>query len=345
MPTLPTTTRAIRLGAALCLAVGFALAGCDEGSLPIDTGIPEWDIEEQDTGLDATISTLTDNDGASMVGSLEVEQIEVTMGVDALLDWSGLTQDLWGRPLDPLTEAQRASLYHFNIDDLDAVLDGLLHGSLYQSVLDLQVTCASETASCHMSEFSFMLGHAVDVVEVFGKSDGLWLLAIQSNDGAEDLAYLVLVPVEAGGSDTALVHDGSSSGHLDADMGALPVVTVEPDGVMRVDWSGLTTDCLGDTMDPRLIDSLKLARVPEEKLADPLEVVMHLHEVAEELWVAQVPNSESSFPLAEMHNAETGAKGFQGPDGPDAWLLILECSTCGDALPRFLTRLAWADEP
>ncbi|MFH1462805.1 MAG: hypothetical protein ABIO70_00255 [Pseudomonadota bacterium] len=342
MSTSPNTTLAA-LGATLCLLSGFALGGCDDTTQPADVDVEEGDIVVEDTGLDETVATLTDEDGATIEGSIEVERLEVATGVDVLLDWSGLTQDLWGRPLDPETDAQRASLYHFNMDDLAAVLDGLLHGTLYQSVLDLQVTCESDTASCRMSEFSFMVGHAVDVVEMFEDADGLWLLAVQSNDGRQDLAYLALVPVEGSENDTAEVKDDSSSGRLDADMHALPLVTVEHDGVMKVDWSGLSHDSLGDSMDPRMIDMIEVARVPVALLDDPHEVVVNLHEVAEELWMGLVPNSESSFALVNVQNMDSGAFDFQGPNGSDAWLLTLSCSACNDPLPRFLTRLAWAD--
>jgi hypothetical protein len=336
-------TRAALLAAAFCLSAGSTLVGCDEDDLSSGVEVQEGDIVVEDTGFEDPVVTLTDDDGATLESSIEVAEVEVATGVDVLLDWSRLTQDLWGNPLDPLADAQRASLYHFNMDDLDAVIDGILHGTLYQSVLDLQVTCRSETASCHMSEFSFMLGHAVDVVDMFEQADGIWLLAVQSNDGQQDLAYLALVPVPGAGAETAEVSDASSTGHLDADMHDLPVVTVAHDGQMVVDWSALTRDCFGDQLDPRLIDSLKLARVPEDLLDDPQQVIVHLGEVAEELWVASVPNSQSSFPLADVQRAETGARGFQGPDGPDAWLLTLSCAGCGDLLPRYLTRVTWDD--
>jgi len=341
----PTMTHTALLAGTLCLLAGSALVGCGKEDGTAGLEVQDNDLLVEDTGFEDSVATLTDDDGVTLESSIEVEEIEVATGVDVLLDWSGLTQDLWGRPLDPELDAQRASLFHFNMDDLDAVMDGILHGTLYQSALDMQVTCQSETASCHMSEFSFMLGHAVDVVEAFSQDGGLWLLAVQSNDGSQDLAYLALVPVDDAGTETAQVDDGSSVGHIDSDTADLPVVTVAHDGVMRVDWAGLSQDILGDTMDSRVIDSLKLARVPEDALDDPQQLVLHLDEVARELWVAQIPNSESSFPLADVQRAEDGARGFEGPDGPDAWLLTLACNSCGDPMPRFLTRVTWEGEP
>lgn len=323
------------LATALLLAVGCAVDLPVLQAQRLDFG------GEPDTSGGASL--LEDTDSARVEVSVEVDELEVAAGVDVLLDWSGLSVDMWGRPLEPLVDAQRASLYHFTISDLDEVLDGLIHGTLPQSVLELQVGCASETASCYLSEFAFMMGHEVDVVERFEEGDGIWLLAIESNDGSEDLAYLSLVPVEGHELDLARVTDDSSVQHLDTDLRALPLVTVARDGVMMVDWGELSTDCLGDPMDPRLIDRVVAARVPDEALDDPEPVLLALHEVALELWRAQVPNSASSFPLAELEDVTTGQRGFAGPDGPDAWLLLLACTTCGDAYPRFVTQLAWAE--
>lgn len=308
----------------------------------VQADLHDFSVEVEDD-TENSVSILDDVDGAQVDTDLEVQELEVAAGVDVLLDWSELSVDLWGRPLDPLLDARRATLYHFTIDDLELLLDGLVNGDLSQSVVGLQVSCESETASCYLSEFAFMMGHEIDVVERFEEGDGTWLLAVQSNDGREDLAYLVLVPVESSAVGQAQVTDDSSIQSVDTDLWELPVVEVQDDGVMEVDWSELTTDCQGKPMDPRLIDSISAARVPDEAMDDPHQVLLHLDEVALERWVAQVPNSASAFPLAELVDPTTGAPGFEGPVGDDTWLLMLSCSTCGEALPRFVTQLDWVE--
>jgi len=296
-----------------------------------------------DTGTVENAAVLRDEDNGAVEASLEVEELEVAAGVDVLLDWSGLHEDLWGRPLAPLEDAQRASLYHFVLDDPTEILEGLVHDSLPQCVLDLHVRCQSKTASCLLSEFTFYSGHSVDVVEQFQEADGTWLLAVESNDGAEELAFLVLVPVDSSTVGLAELTDGSSAQHLDVDLEQLPVVEVRRDGAMMVDWSELRTDLLGDELDPRVVDRLAVARVPHDALDDPERVMTQLRAVALELWLAEIPNSASSFPLVELQESNTGEQGFAGPEGQDPWLLLLGCSSCGDPLPRFVSKLAWAE--
>ena len=298
---------------------------------------------DADTGLEAGPAVLDDEDNAEVEASIEVQELEVAAGVDVLLDWSGLSVDLWGRPMDPLEDARRASLYRFTHDDPAEILDGLIHGTLPQSALDIQVSCQSKTASCYLSEFAFVMGHPVDVVERFEEGGGTWLLAVESNDGVEDLAYLVLVPSDASTVEIVEITDDSSVERLDVDLDQLPVVEVRRDGGMMVDWSELRTDLLGDDLDPRVVDRLAVARLPHDALDDPERVMTQLREVALELWLADIPNSASSFPLVELQESDTGEGGFAGPDGQDPWLLFLGCSSCGDPLPRFVSKLAWAE--
>ncbi len=334
-PLPPVAPRSLLL-CVLALAVGCA----DTVAPDIDNG--EITPTEPPAPQDDSV-LLEDEDGVDLQTSLEVEQIEVAAGVDVKLDWSGLEHDLWGQPLEPLVEAQRAALYHFTIDELDEVLEGIAAGTLPQSVLDMQVHCESETCSCHLSEFSFMVGHELDVVGRFEEGDGTWLLAVQSNDGGQDLAYLSLVPVDGSAADEAYVTDDSSGNHVDGDMDALQEVLLERGEPMVVDWSQLSIDSQGQPLDPLLLDGIAVARVTEGALQDSDSLFTQLHSVAEELWMGAVPNASSSYDLVELEDIDAGVTGFPGPDGTDPWLLMLGCSTCGDPLPRFGSRLAWAE--
>ena len=281
---------------------------------------------------------LQDADGVPVSTVLEVEQFLTSAGTDLLVDWSELRHDLWDQPLEPTLDAQRVMLYHFRDNDLAMLLDGIEQGTLSQSVVDLQVSCQTETASCALSEFTFMVGHEIDVVERFVEGDGAWLLVVQSNDGAERLAYLAVRPsVDVNVAEVA-INDGSSTRRLEAELSDSPALVVDADTPLVVDWSALTTDSLGGDLRPGELDTLTLARVPLAALDDPDAVLRFLPDLADELWVGDA-SASASLPLADLVDMDSGAEGFAGFGGPGAWLLALSCEACGDTIPRFVTRL------
>jgi hypothetical protein len=310
------------------VALSAAVVGCDE----------TVDLVAAPVVVSGQTLALHDADGAQVETELVVERVFASATTDLQLDWSALRHDLWGRELDPTLDAQRVMLYHFRTDDLDLLLDGIEQGTLSQSVVDMQVTCESEDARCALSEFTFMVGHYIDVVGRFVDGDGTWLVVVQSNDGAENLAYLSLVPSTDVNLADVDITDDSSARLVESDLLDMPALSIAADAPVVVDWSALTLDSMGQQLRPGELDMLTLARVPTAALDDAEAVLLALPEVADELWVGTTPGT-TSLALSELVNLDNGEQGFVGLSGPGSWVLTLGCSACDDAMPRYVARL------
>jgi hypothetical protein len=295
------------------------------------------ELEAQRIVQPAETLSLVDEQGAWVDTRLEVLTQVAAAEADLVLDWSALRHDLWGRPLEPTIDAQRVMLYHFRIDDLASVLDGLEDGSLPQSVVDLQVSCESEAARCAFSEFTFTAGHDIDVAGRFREGDGTWLVQVQRSDGQEAVAYLALEPDLDSTAVLIPVTDRSSTRRLEAELRSSPTIPLLGEALL-LDWTALTTDCLGDPLLPGDLDELILARVPDLALDHPEELLLDLPAIAEELWIGDA-GGYASFPTAQLVELESGEQGFAGPQGVGSWVLTLGCSACDDPLPRFVARL------
>ena len=85
--------------------------------------------ETDSSGLDSVVEVQAVNVGQWQV---DVERPSLTLcnGCDVSLDWSQLTHDLVGNPMDPLVDATQLSLYVFDSNDADALAEGLVGQTL-----------------------------------------------------------------------------------------------------------------------------------------------------------------------------------------------------------------------
>ena len=317
------------------LALGVAAACC----LVLSVGCYEtFELEAQRLAQPTLIVALQDADCAPVASRLDVRLQPAAVGVDLLLDWSGLHHDLQGQPLDPGVDAQRAMLYHFRVDDLDSLLEGIEQGTLAQSAVDLQVSCQTESSACLLSDFTFMAGHEIDVVERFVEGDGIWLVAVQRSDGGETVAYLGLEPSEGSDNQRVEITDDSGARSYRVDLEGGPGIELPAVSELLLDWSGLTLDVLGDPVLSSRLDLLTLARLPHDALDQGLIPMQDLPWVAEEVWVGDA-RGFASFPVAELVDLDSGAQGFPGLGGEGSWVLTLGCSACDDTLPAFVVSL------
>ncbi len=280
---------------------------------------------------------LGDEDNSSVSLSLDVEQRALAAESDVLIDWTSLSNDAWGVPLTTMPAADRALLYHFDDMSLDRVLSELVDGSLSPTSVSLDVSCETTSSACSLSDFAFHDSHPIDVVERFRAGSGTWLLTLRQGNSPDDLAYLSLQPSSDSSEDVAVVTDRSSAGRASSDLGDL--VPLYAGGHQSVDWSELTLDTRGLELHPYRLDRLVVARVSHEALDDVEAVVLDLEGEADELWSADV-DGVTSFPLGDLVHADTGERGFPGFGGTDGWVLSLSCTSCGDPIPEFVTRMA-----
>lgn len=252
---------------------------------------------------------------------------------DGSIRWDTLTLDIRGGTIDPRRDVTEARLIGFRDLDPASISYALAHDELAQADVSVYVTCSPTDASCALSDFG-MFGNTIDVQQYFQEGYGTWLLALGNTGelGADALMFLEAV------ADTditeARLTDATSTLAVDVDLDSLTAVTVPlGDPSLSFDWSGLTRDGQGDTVDRATLDELWVARF-EESPDELAQDVFSLDERAEVSWTLDV----SGYSGARLADLE-GAGAFAGIDRAGTWLLALRCRTCTNPAPRFVTLL------
>ena len=132
------------------------------------------------SACDATSDlTLDDANNYAFDGALDIRSTPLPSGSDPVFDWSGLTTDLQGHPLDPVDDIDNVAVIAFWSLTHAEVEAGLSTDSLAQE--DLAVFVAYEpgdATSAHLSQLT-LLGNDIDVEQYFevGYAE-TWMLTV-----------------------------------------------------------------------------------------------------------------------------------------------------------------------
>jgi hypothetical protein len=251
---------------------------------------------------------------------------------DPRLVWDGLTRDLQGHAVDP-ADLDAANLLVFRDLTPEEVLDRVAHDRLDQSELRIIAACAPDTPACTLSDFA-LGSNRFDPSQYFEVGSGTWLVTVSRAGDAGAAALVFLAPTDgADPVEDVVLADGDSTLSVDVRFSD-DRLRVEAGGAPSLDWSGLTTDALGNPASLSRFDRLYLARFDEE-LPVLTRDFLDLEQLAEEHWELDVAGRTTAA-LAELD-------GFGGVDAGHRWLLALRCSTCRNPAPRFVTVLEPVD--
>ncbi len=272
---------------------------------------------------------LRDGQNYYLEQELEVMFQQVAAGEDTRVDWSGLDSGLFGDEIDP----QDPDLLNLWRCEAGTTLeDPALDQEALLELLSFQDSCtgyytyepsAGETSAL-LSQFGFhgtMLDVQTEVLE--DARFFVWTYA----EWYSWAGMAAFDPVE-GAASTTVVIDESSSWLLES---AFPgaSVPVERARSYQADWMELMTDGKGNELALSNIDQLALRRSDRSE-GDPLE----FYETAEDSYAADVEGlGELDLSLAESVD---GAP-FPGFDDEGSWQLALECSSCPNPVPLFLS--------
>ncbi len=311
------------------LALSSLLVACgDKGG---DTG------GDTGTSVEANIF-MTDANNFSYVGDINVPSFTTASGTDIEVCWSKMTQDLQCHDIDPVEDIDNVGLVRFPHLSESEVEDALSANSLQQADISGYVEWnTNHSQTCiNLSEFSFF-GTAIDITVEYTEEGGTYMLmfaeGLEPGVGARNLVFL---NPEAS-SDVTRVDVGSGCGLLDfsADIHSLTPSTVPADGPWVVDWSAITADGLGSEIALEDIDEVMLAFY-EGKTATDLEAeFLDLELIADELYTIPLEGGSK----ADLAEASGSAGTFTGFKDGGTWIFALNCSTCYNPAPLFLTVL------
>jgi len=276
---------------------------------------------------------LSDENNFSYTSELSVTSVPLQEYGDVVVDWSGLTTNFYGKPIDPAVDVEEAWLVVFTNQTADEVAEGIAQDTLDQGDISLYTTCESKSQRCALSEFNIG-GVYPNPQTYFEDGQGAWLVSLldASSNSFHSLMFLDADPTSA--SLSATYSDSTALLEADVDLGSLDIVYLQEGAEIELDWGGLTTDPLGNEVSVHKLDELLLARYDQD-LSVLQDDFFFLRDIAAESWGLEV-SERTSITLSEVE----GSAPFTGITDDGTWLLGLFCNTCQNPTPRFLTVLA-----
>ena len=341
--------------AAVLLAA--ALLGCssDEGE-PSPPGGTGGSSGTGGTGAGVCASDgevfLTDATNYTFESSIDVQHTVLKDATDLTFDWSGLTKDLFGRPMDPAEDIDLVliSLWNMSPDELEQNLssdnlplsqnegvlttypDGsytsrnllafdLLMAPLPEEEVWLRFDTNHPDFAYPQAEYTFMLT----------ANNGTAL-----NQGARMIAFF---NVDPSATQTELeLSDQSATLAYTVDLDTAQPVRV-PAGQPNVtlSWRDMTVNALGNEFRTTQINDVVVAHFPSSSLEDLESQFLQLESLADGWWTGEVA-AGASIDLGTLEDANQGA--FPGIDDTGIWMVGLFCTTnCNNPAPWLLTVL------
>lgn len=287
------------------------------------------------TSLEATQAS---NYSVSSVLSLDVSGVRPT--ADLTVDWSALTRDFRGRPVEGIDMVEVA-LWPLDVATFEQQLsDDTLQnpiiiayilpetGSTSANLLDLQVPDGPLGAEILAPYFS---------VENYPPSNHTYsVMLANGTDVGRGTRMLKAFRLDPGSDTTDILIDSTSTQiAARADLHTLephhaPVSTPS----IVIDWTGLRVTGAGGDFIPSSITRVDVAKfsasVPELEAG-----FFDLEELADERYTASVEVG-TKYDLALTRDAD---QFFPGIDASGTWLLALSCGACQNPAPWYLTVL------
>jgi len=311
------------------------------GRLQVVVGITMgvlWGCESEITPTELSTVELTDDHNYSYVPSVDIEAYEVSELSDVVIDWSGLTTDMYGQPLDPAGDIDMISLMVFTYLDHDEVEAAMFDGSLTQAEMGLYLFAETGGETSWTLGGLTLFGTDVDVETYFEADYGeSWLISLSTGTmvGAGTRTTAFLDPVADATTSEAHLHDGSTVLEVDADLGAAQTVYIPPHTPFHVDWSGVTTNGRGDDIG-NVLEVLILG-FGSTGAAELQERVPELAALADWSWRTTVPPGTTALDLAECVDGD--GDGYAGVAPVGTWLIVLQTREGHDPTPAFVAEM------
>jgi hypothetical protein len=261
---------------------------------------------------------------------------EVRASFDLLVNWSSLTTDAWGDPVEPgaidtlfLLEvlskpselAPRLAADDLGDDLISVWTADVGGGPTYAHLTDFVTTTGGGTVESFDPD-PYLVENA----------DKSWVVGFGRWDGDRpDLRTIVVLEPKVAGTETSVDARGSSvSWSMALDGAALQ--TAEGWALYTVDWSGLAEDALGKPYDKTLGDELFVARWATATLEDLAASPFDWASTADAWYAMDVANEDSArLDLAK----DPGGAVFPGfTEG--TWVMGVRCGTCLSPFPLWV---------
>jgi hypothetical protein len=332
------------LGAVICAS---CVAGCDDSPTDADADADadidadadaDADTDESDGDQSLAVVTAVDENNYSIVGTIDIPSITTASGTDLDICWDGLTEDIQCHAVSPVDDIDNIGLIRFGSLTQAEVEDRMSRGQLQQADMNGYLEFPTTGDLCTtLSAFTFF-GTPIDVLNEYVADAGTYMLVFTTGTtpgiGARMITFLE--PVEGETATAVDVGEGCGVVTVDADLASATPLVVPRTGPFTLDWSALTTDGQGGTMQLNRIDGILVAYYEGATVAELEGEILDLMLDATWLWPGGTV-SGSAYDFVEGWGDGVGFDTY--PEGEGTWLIGLTCSRCYNPAPLFLTVL------
>lgn len=330
------------LGSALLpalLILGCGDKGDDTGGGGGDGGAGDGGTAENCDGSGTLV--LADEQNYVFDGQLDIQSAPtIGGGYDLDIGFTDLALDLQGHALDPTSDIQSANVVVFRYLTQADVETALATNTL--NMADVSLFGGVETGgrtSLNLSEFT-LLGNDIDLEQYFDEGYGTWLLTLNTGTtpGVGTRMALFLEP-GAGTATQVTVQDDSTILTYTVELEALVSPKADAGVDVTLDWSDLTGDGRGGVFSDYAVDRVLVGHYTQTA-AELEQSFLDLELISDEIWHFPF-TSGNSLTLSSATSEEGDFPGFSS-DG--TWVVAMQCTTCANPAPPFLTIVEVCEE-
>ncbi len=297
-----------------------------------------------------TLVTADPANNYAFSSTLTLHPTEVAPMGELHFDWSGLSQDFLGHAMAP-TDVQMLTLvvWKLTLEELQQKLnDDVLEQRDNAGIAILQTGGTRQEAS--LLEFTAPGGGTAlprDQLLGYLNPEALdptlhtyTLMAGGGTAPGQDTRMLKAFQVSPTSQNTEVVMDSTSTGlTYNVNMQSL-VPTFVPAGSssISVDWSYLTMNAMGQTILPQKITRVLVSHYTQTP-AELESLFLDLNLIAVESWSSEVPDGTSLALSSLTSDGTATGTPFPGISGEGTWILALQCGSCRNPAPWYLTVL------
>lgn len=279
--------------------------------------------------------------------TLTFPPVSVKPDSDLSFDWSAVTHDFLGHPVNAMTDIDQVSvvMWSLTLEDLQTKLNAEELAQRDTTTVPATLFTEKMVTSGNLLEFT-VAGNPVlpeEIMPFFNATDyppanHTYTVMVASGTvlgkGTRMIQSFKLDPASTNTS--VVVTNASTMLDYEVNLAALtPTHVPAATAGITVDWSGMTVNALGNEFKTTDITRVMLGRYTEtvaELQADFLDLEL----IAEDLYRGDVP-SGTDIDLSTLTNA--GGQAFAGIDATSTWVLTLICGDCNNPAPWYLTIL------
>jgi len=289
----------------------------------------------------------TEAQNYSFASYLQFPVVSVKPGANLTFEWGGVSEDLLGHPMNPMTDVDMVEWTLWDLD-VEAFAAELHDDTLSQS--DLSVVASLATGQQLTSTTLFELT-SVGVPltpelilpymnpQTYPPERHTYMFSLASGtvlgEGTRMLQAFKLDPASENTTVTLTNDSVSLNWKVNLDQITSPRVPARTPAI-TIDWSQMTLNAMAQEFRPFEITEVRVGAFVETP-AELAAAFLDIEQLAGNIWRGDVPAGTSSLSLTTLIDVRDA--GFPGIEDEYTWILALFCGSCSNPAPWYLTIL------